>query len=116
MKLSEILNGIEISSDYDSDLIINDVVYDSRKATENTLFVCISGFQADGHNYAESAYSKGSRVFAVEKDITLPDDAIILKVVNTRKFLALASANLFGRPAEKLNTRFIINSNLFFDY
>lgn len=104
MKLSEILNGIEISCNYNENTIINDVVYDSRKATENTIFVCISGFQADGHNYAKSAYEKGSRVFAVEKDVSLPDDALIIKVDNTRKFLALASANLFGRPAEKLNT------------
>ncbi len=105
MKLGEILYGIDFSTqNYRSDIQIDDIIYDSRKSVADTIFVCISGFQADGHNFAHSAYDKGTRVFVVEKDIELPSDCIVLKVKNSRKFLALASANLFGRPAEKLNT------------
>lgn len=105
MKLGEIVKNIDFTcKEYNSAVLINDVIYDSRKAEANTIFVCITGFQMDGHSFAADAYKKGARVFAVEKDITLPDDAIILKVENTRKFLAVASANLFGSPAEKLNT------------
>ncbi|MBO4452886.1 MAG: UDP-N-acetylmuramoyl-L-alanyl-D-glutamate--2,6-diaminopimelate ligase [Clostridia bacterium] len=104
MKLGEILRDIDFKSGaYDSTLLVNDVVYDSRKASENTVFVCIKGFQVDGHSFAQDAYRRGTRIFAVEHDITLPSDAIIIKVENTRRLLALASANLFGRPAEKLN-------------
>ena len=104
MKLGEILKDIDFRSEaYDSTLPVDDVVYDSRKATEKTMFVCITGFQADGHSFAVQAYRRGARVFAVEKDVTLPGDAVIIKVASTRRFLALASANLFGRPAEKLN-------------
>ncbi len=105
MKLSELIYGIEYKSEnVDLSIDINDIIYDSRKAVSDTLFVCISGFKSDGHSYAQDVYNKGVRVFAVEKEVSLPDDAVILKVENTRKFLALASANLFGRPAEKLNT------------
>lgn len=104
MKLGEILRDIDFKTGfYDSTLFVDDVVYDSRKARENTLFVCIKGFQVDGHSFAAEAYRRGARIFAVEKDITLPGDAVVIKVENTRKLLALASANLFGRPAEKLN-------------
>lgn len=104
MKLGEILRDIDFRSGcYDSTLRVNDVVYDSRKAHGDTLFVCIKGFQVDGHSFAADAYRRGARIFACEKDITLPGDAVILKVENTRRLLALASANLFGRPAEKLN-------------
>ncbi len=105
MTLGEILKGIHYNSrKFTPELSVEDVVYDSRKAKENTIFVCISGFQNDGHNFAKNAYDLGTRIFAVEKDIELPDDALILKVESTRKFLAVASANLFCRPAEKLNT------------
>ena len=104
MKLGEILRDIDFKSGYyDSTLKVDDVVYDSRNAREDTLFVCIKGFQVDGHNFAAEAYRRGARIFACEKDITLPGDAVILKVDNTRRLLALASANLFGRPADKLN-------------
>lgn len=105
MKLSEILNNIEYSASANfKDCDIADVLYDSRKAAENNLFVCIKGFVRDSHDLAEEVYNKGVRVFAVEKDVKLPDDAIIIKVESTRKFLAVASANLFGNPADKMNT------------
>ena len=105
MKLCEILNKISYSSkELDLSLDILDIVNDSRKASNGTMFVCISGFQNDGHNFAQSAYERGCRLFAVEKEIALPEDAKIIKVEDTRKFLAIASSNFFGNPAEKLNT------------
>lgn len=105
MKLCEILNKIEFQSD-DLDLSaeIVDIANDSRKANSGTLFVCISGFQNDGHKFAKGAYDLGCRYFAVEKDVDLPKDAHIIRVEDTRKFLAVSSANLFGNPSEKLNT------------
>lgn len=105
MKLNEILKGIDFKCDnFSVDIEIGDIIYDSRKANTNLLFVCITGFVSDGHNYAADVYAKGVRVFAAEKPLNLPADAVVIYVDNTRKFLALASANLFGRPAEKLNT------------
>ncbi len=105
MKLVKILENIEYScSNLDVNLDITDVVFDSRKATSGDLFVCIKGFNFDAHSIVDELYSKGLRIFAVQQDVSLPNDAIIIKVDDTRKFLALASANYFGRPAEKLNT------------
>ncbi len=105
MILREIVNDIEYAcSNFKPDIEIKDVIFDSRKACEDTVFVCIKGFTRDSHDLAKDVYDKGTRVFAVQSEISLPDDAIIIKVDDTRKFLAVASANLFGRPAEKLNT------------
>ncbi|NCA68006.1 MAG: UDP-N-acetylmuramoyl-L-alanyl-D-glutamate--2,6-diaminopimelate ligase [Clostridia bacterium] len=103
MKLSTILKDIKISGNY-PDTDIQDLCYDSRKAGEGLLFVCLKGYESDGHKYAQSAYDKGCRVFCVEDDIVLPTDAVILKAENTRKFLALASANFFGHPSKELLT------------
>ncbi len=105
MKLSEILKNVEFNcANYNGDICINDVIFDSRKAVEDTLFVCIKGFVRDSHDLAREVYEKGVRVFAVQSDVSLPDDAIIIKVDDTRKFLALSSANYFGNPANKMNT------------
>ena len=105
MKLYDILEHTNINYDrIDIHAEIKDIIYDSRKASQDTMFVCISGFMTDGHKYAKNAYDLGSRVFVAEKEIELPNDAYILYTDDTRKFLATASANFFGRPADKLNT------------
>lgn len=105
MKLSELLRGIDFSgANYNSEISVNDIIYDSRNAEADTMFVCICGFQLDGHAFAADAYRRGTRVFAAEKELSLPDDATVIHVRDTRKLLALASANLFGNPSTKLHT------------
>ena len=81
---------------------ISDIVYDSRKAKEGVIFVCIVGAVADGHKYAQSAYDKGARVFVCEKPLSLPSDALVFRVDNTRRALASLSACHFDHPEKKL--------------
>ncbi|MBO7162236.1 MAG: UDP-N-acetylmuramoyl-L-alanyl-D-glutamate--2,6-diaminopimelate ligase [Clostridia bacterium] len=104
MLLNQLLNGIEYTFKGNLNVEIEDIVYDSRIARENTVFICIVGFQLDGHNYAADAYAKGVRVFVAQRDIDLPDDATVIITADNRKTLALMSANLFGHPAKELFT------------
>ena len=109
MKLKDLLNGIpcQMEGPATPETDVSDVMYDTRRLSENengALFVCIAGFRADGHDRAEEAYQKGVRLFAAQKPLSLPSDATVISAEDTRKFLALASANLFGRPAEQLFT------------
>lgn len=105
MTLGDILFNVDYSSDKcDLSAEITDIVFDSRRATPDTIFVCIKGYNRDSHDLVNDVYDRGTRIFAVQRDVTLPEDSVIIKVDDTRKFLASASANLFGRPAEKLNT------------
>ena len=103
--LAEIKTNIEYTVAGDKSTQISDIVYDTRKPLgADTLFVCIEGFTFDGHCYAEEAYRKGVRAFASQKPLSLPVDATVITTACTRKFLASASASLFGHPAEKLFT------------
>lgn len=81
---------------------ISDIVYDSRKARAGVIFVCIVGAVADGHKYARSAYDQGARVFVCEKPLSLPADALVFRVENTRRALAALSACHFDHPEKKL--------------
>ena len=81
---------------------IADIVYDSRKARADVIFVCIVGAVADGHKYAASAYEKGARVFVCERPLDLPSDALVYRVDNTRRALASLSAAFFDHPERKL--------------
>lgn len=104
MFLNRLLDGIEYTVRGDINVDIEDIVYDSRVARGNTAFVCIVGFQLDGHDYAADAYSKGVRVFVAQRELDLPDDATVVITADSRKTLAKMSANLFGTPAKELFT------------
>lgn len=82
---------------------IRRIEYNSRKADPDTLFVCLVGARADGHDYAMHAYRNGCRAFLVSHPVTLPRDAVIVTVPDTRAALAALSARFYGYPAEKLH-------------
>lgn len=104
MTLDAILKNIPILKNAeDTDIEISDICYDSRNIKPNCVFVCLKGANFDGHDYINEAFSKGASVVVVQEDVDFKNIPII-KVENTRKFLALASANFFENPAKKLKT------------
>ena len=102
MLLSQLLSVTEPDTLPENDYEICDIVYDSRKACEGVIFVCLRGFTADGHNYAKNAYERGCRVFLAEHALDLPDDACVVTVNDTRTSLAYISAEFFSHPERKL--------------
>lgn len=83
---------------------VTEVVTDSRKVTKGCLFICISGYQVDGHQFAAQAACQGAAVLVVEKEVTIPEDCdvTILRVEDTRYAMAFISAAYFGHPADRL--------------
>ena len=75
---------------------------DSRKVFSGSMFVCLSGTQTDGHDYAWGAYNRMCRIFVTEHATDLPDDAFVIITTNTRIALAVLSAAFFGHPADEL--------------
>lgn len=86
------------------DIPVTELVFDSRKACKDGVFVCISGAVVDGHSFIDEVVSKGITSIVVEKDVTAPDGVTIIKVESTRLALACMSAAYFDYPAEKLKT------------
>ena len=88
------------------DMQVENVVYDSRKVTEGSLFICIEGGTADGHTFIPDVVKKGAKALIVTKDVSglLPADAdvTVIRVKDSRYALAFVSAAYFGHPAEKL--------------
>ena len=89
-----------------ADMQIENVVYDSRKVTEGSLFICIEGGTADGHTFIPDVIKKGAKALIVTKDVSdlLPEgtDVTVIRVKDSRYALAFVSAAYFGHPAEKL--------------
>lgn len=104
MELSKVMNGVNVIKSYgDLGVDITDIAYDSRKAQKGGAFVCLRGADVDGHDYINSAIKNGASVIISEKDINL-EGVTVLMVENTRKVLALISANFFNHPAKELTT------------
>lgn len=87
------------------DTEVNALIYDTRADfVEGSLFVCISGASFDGHDFAVEAVKKGATVIVSEKELDLPDTAVLVKVTDSRKALALLSSAWFGHPSKELTT------------
>ena len=68
MKLSDVLKGIKVNSEY-TDVDIVDITADSRKVGAGFLFVCIKGASFDGHTVAEDMMKQGAVAVVAEHDL-----------------------------------------------
>lgn len=103
MRLTELLADIEYELlQGNPEIEIKDIVFDSRKAGPDMVFVCLTGAEADGHKFIPGAVSLGCNTVIVEKDVELLPDVTYVKVDNTRVALSYLSQTLFDYPAKKL--------------
>ena len=103
MRLTQLLERLRYEVSQGSDGInVTELINDSRKVTEGSVFVCISGAVSDGHAFARDVAEKGAAALVVEKDVDVPQNVTVIRVEDTRYALALMSAAYFGYPAEKL--------------
>ncbi|MCL2201518.1 MAG: UDP-N-acetylmuramoyl-L-alanyl-D-glutamate--2,6-diaminopimelate ligase [Oscillospiraceae bacterium] len=101
MKLGQLLEKIEvIDQNTGVDMEIHGVSFDTRKLEAGSVFVAVSGFESDGHDYIPLAMEKGAACVICEKK---PEaDVPYVLVEDSRKALAILSSAWFGYPAEKL--------------
>lgn len=113
MKLSYLCKDINfelIKGNIDTD--ITSITIDSRKVKKGSLFICISGFKTDGHNYIESAYKSGASAIICEKDIDeVPSGLTVLKVDESRKALSKIALEFYDNPSSKFNLIGITGTN-----
>lgn len=113
MELNKICSDIEfelIQGDVKAE--VTDIIYDSRKAEEGTMFVCMVGAVTDGHKYIPDVAAKGASVIVMQSREALAqygegvdlEGITIILVENTRSALAYMSAAFFDYPARKLTT------------
>ena len=102
MKLADILKNVECEFLKGSgDVEITDLVYDSRKVKEGSVFVCLKGYNVDAHKFAKNAVASGAAAIILSDPLELDCPAVV-KVQDTRSALAEISANYYGHPAQEL--------------
>lgn len=105
MYLDSMLEKLEFSClQGEVHILVTELVYDSRKAVKDSVFVCVTGAISDGHEYIQDVVEKGATAIITEKDLDFPPEVTVIRVEDTRKALAYMAAAYFGNPAEKLTT------------
>src|SRR3954468_11591798 len=88
---------------------IADLAYDARAAGPGSLFFCVRGTRADGHEFAADAVASGAVALVVERPLEL--DVPQLVVPRARTAMAVAADEFFGRPTEELQVAGVTGTN-----
>jgi len=104
MKLYELIRILPdvISVAGPTEVEVNLVVDDSRRAKEGALFVAVAGENFDGHDFIPEVIKNGAKAVIGEKALRLSQDVTYIRVKNSRRALAVSSAWFYGFPADKL--------------
>ncbi|MER3412113.1 MAG: UDP-N-acetylmuramoyl-L-alanyl-D-glutamate--2,6-diaminopimelate ligase, partial [Thermoleophilia bacterium] len=88
---------------------IRDLAYDSRAVEPGTLFFCVPGERADGHDFAAEAVARGAVALVVDRplDLSLPQ----LVVEDVRAAMALVACEFFGHPSRDLLVAGVTGTN-----
>ena len=110
MKLKELLKDIPVlECTADPELDIQEIYYDSRKVTEGSLFVAISGFASDGNRFIPMAMSKGTAAVVTARK---PEQEVPYVLVESdRLALALLGCNFYGHPAKSMTMIGVTGTN-----
>ena len=101
MRLSSVIEGTGASLGHAPDAEVSLVTADSRKVKPGALFVAVPGTRADGAAFAPAAARSGAVAVLSERAVECPPASLLL-VPSARRALALAAANLHGRPGDRL--------------
>lgn len=108
MNLDNLLKDLNLGKTYNEE--INEIQYDSRKVKNGDVFVAIKGFSVDGHKFIDKAIENGAKVIIGEEDLVI-ENALYIKVEDSRKALATLAKNYFDNPQKKMKIIGITGTN-----
>ncbi|MBN2522172.1 MAG: UDP-N-acetylmuramoyl-L-alanyl-D-glutamate--2,6-diaminopimelate ligase [Bacteroidales bacterium] len=111
-KLNHILKGINCRIIGKNDLEINRLVFDSRKAAKDDLFVAVKGTHVDGHTFLSDVVEKGvAAIICEDYPDQLAEQATFIVVEDSAEALGLAAANYYDEPSKSLHLVGVTGTN-----
>ncbi len=110
MKLRSVLAGVPVAEWFgDAGVEVGDLAYASPQVRKGSLFFCVRGARADGHDFAAAAVAAGAVALVVERpiDLSVPQ----ARVPNARAAMAPAAATFFGDPTAELRLAGVTGTN-----
>ncbi|HET8639558.1 MAG TPA: UDP-N-acetylmuramoyl-L-alanyl-D-glutamate--2,6-diaminopimelate ligase [Solirubrobacterales bacterium] len=110
MKLEQLIAGLEVQeSRGDLGVAVSSLAYDSRMASDGTLFFCVPGERSDGHDFAAQAVAAGAVALVVERLLEL--DVAQVLVGDARAAMAPVAARFWGDPTTELRVVGVTGTN-----
>ena len=88
---------------------VDDLAYDSRAVRPGSLFFCVRGSRADGHELAQQAVDAGAVALVVEHRVDVPVPQLL--VADPRRAMPPAAVAFFGDPSRELDVAGITGTN-----
>src|SRR5437763_11045198 len=88
---------------------VRDLAYDARTVVPGSLFFCVPGAVADGHDFARDAVKRGAVALVVERPLGLGVPEVV--VSSSRAAMAQAADEFFGRPTDELQVAGVTGTN-----
>lgn len=88
---------------------IDDLALASGDVSPGTLFFCVRGFRADGHDYAADAVSRGAAALVCERPLELGVPELIVE--DSRAAMPQLARRFFGDPSTQLDVVGITGTN-----
>ena len=88
---------------------ISGLAYSSASVSEGTLFFCVPGFTADGHDFAPDAVKRGAAALVCERPLGL--DVPEVRVDSVRAAMGPVASRFYGDPSHDLKVVGITGTN-----
>ena len=113
ISLKDILYKVNINAVVgDTNVLIDQVHFDSRKIDNADVFVAIKGNVVDGHDFINDVIKNGASAIICEKTPNkLTHGVTYVEVDNTAKALAYIAANYYNSPSENLKLVGVTGTN-----
>lgn len=113
MIITELVNRIPVLEIHgDNNREVAELVIDSRKVTENALYIAMRGTVVDGHSFIASAIEKGAAAIVCEEfPETLVENVTYVQVKDSSKALGHLASNFYGNPSQKLKLIGVTGTN-----
>ena len=85
------------------------IAYDSRKVKPGFVFICIKGYETDGHLYAKAAEEQGAVCIVAEDDVCV--SVPVIKCENARFEMAELAVRFYREPSKKFKLIGITGTN-----
>ena len=88
---------------------VTDLAYDARDAGPGSLYFCVPGSRADGHDFAPEAVANGAVALVVQRPLELPVPQLVVE--DARRAMPVAADEFFARPTEELEVAGVTGTN-----
>ena len=114
MILNELLSATKVLNTVgNTDIDIAAIAFDSRKVTQNTLFIAQAGTAVDGHDYIGKALDSGATAIVCERipEEVAERDACFIIVKDSSKALGELACQWYGQPSKHLTLVGVTGTN-----